>query len=50
MVELEEGPRLLTNLVEVEPDPAALRCEMPVEVVFADITAEVALPRFRPRK
>jgi uncharacterized OB-fold protein len=48
MVELEEGPRLLTNLVDVAADPGALRCEMPVEVVFERLTAEVALPMFRP--
>lgn len=45
-VELEEGPRLLTNLVEV--DPAAIRIGMPVEVVFEDVTAEITLAKFRP--
>lgn len=48
MVELEEGPRMLTNLVEVEPDPAKLRCDMPVEVVFEKQTEEITLPMFRP--
>jgi len=48
MVELEEGPRLLTNLVGVEADPAKLRCDMPVEVVFEKLTDEVSLPMFRP--
>jgi hypothetical protein len=48
IVELDEGPRLMTNLVDVEPDPAALRIGMPVEVVFADISPEITLPRFRP--
>jgi uncharacterized OB-fold protein len=48
MIELDEGPRLLSNLVGVDPDPAKLRCEMPVEVVFEDITEEITLPRFRP--
>jgi hypothetical protein len=50
MVELEEGPRLLTNLVEVEADPAHIRCEMPVEVVYERLTEEVTLPLFRPVK
>ena len=49
IVELEEGPRLMTNLVGVEPDPARLRIGMPVEVVFEDVSAEIALPRFQPR-
>lgn len=48
MVELEEGPRMLTNLVDVEPDPARLRCDMPVEVVFEKQTEEITLPMFRP--
>ncbi len=49
IVELEEGPKMLTHIVDVAPDPAALRCDMPVEVVFEDITAEITLPKFRPR-
>jgi hypothetical protein len=39
---------MYTNLVEVEPDPKNLRCDMPVEVVFEDISEEISLPRFRP--
>ena len=50
IVELEEGPRLMTNLVDVDPDPAKLRCDMPVEVVFHDLTDDITLPRFRPLK
>jgi uncharacterized OB-fold protein len=48
IVELDEGPRLLTNLVGVAPDPRQLRCDMPVEVVFEDLTDEITLPKFRP--
>ncbi len=48
IVELDEGPRMYTNLVDVEPDPNSLRCDMPVEVVFEDISEEISLPRFRP--
>jgi uncharacterized OB-fold protein len=48
IVELDEGPRMMTNLVGIEPDPAKLEIGMPVEVVFEDVSAEVALPRFRP--
>lgn len=50
VVELEEGPRLLTNLVGVEPDPEQLPAGMPLEVVFDDVTAEVTLPKFRPAR
>ena len=48
VVELDEGPRLLTNLVDVEPDPDALVLDTPVEVVFEPV-GEVVLPMFRPR-
>jgi uncharacterized OB-fold protein len=47
LIELEEGPRLLSNLIDVEPDPGALRCGMPVEVVFERLTEDVTLPLFR---
>ena len=45
-VELEEGPRVLTNIVEV--DPADLAIGLPVEVVFHDTGEGNALYRFRP--
>lgn len=48
LVELEEGPRLFTTLVGVEPDPKKVRCDMPVEVVFEDVSEEISLPKFRP--
>lgn len=48
MVDLEEGPRIPTNLVDVEPDPAHIHVGMPVEVAFADLTDEITLPVFRP--
>ena len=48
IVQLEEGPRMLTNLVGIEPDPEQIRCDMPVEVVFEDLTDEISLPMFRP--
>jgi hypothetical protein len=49
MVELEEGPRLMSHIVGVAADPAVLRCDMPLEVVFEDITDEITLPKFQPR-
>jgi uncharacterized OB-fold protein len=48
IVELAEGPRLMTNLVGIEPDAAKIRIGLPVEVVFQDVSAEIALPHFRP--
>lgn len=46
-VELDEGPRLLTNVVDCDPD--AVHIGQPVEVAFADTGEGTALPRFRPR-
>lgn len=48
VVELEEGPRLLTNLVDVEAEPDALPIDLPVEVTFVPV-GEMVLPQFRPR-
>jgi uncharacterized OB-fold protein len=48
IVELAEGPRMMTNLVGVAPDAQGIRIGMAVEVTFADVTPEVTLPHFRP--
>ena len=45
-VELEEGPRLYTNLVDVAN--AAIRVGMPVSVVYDDVTDGITLVKFRP--
>jgi uncharacterized OB-fold protein len=36
------------DLVNIAPDPAKIRCDMPVEVVFEKQTDEVTLPMFQP--
>src|SRR5690242_21497656 len=46
VVELEEGPRVMTNVVGCTPD--AVRIGLPVEAVFEDVTPEVTLLKFRP--
>ncbi len=46
IVELDEGVRMMTNVVGCAPD--AVRVGMPVQVVFEDVTAEITLPKFRP--
>ena len=48
LVALDEGPRLLTNLVDVEPNLGALKCDMPLEVVFERLTDAITIPQFRP--
>ncbi len=45
LVELEEGVRLVSNLVDVTPEDVAIG--MPVEVVFDQVTEEIILPKFR---
>ncbi|HEY8524383.1 MAG TPA: bifunctional MaoC family dehydratase N-terminal/OB-fold nucleic acid binding domain-containing protein [Acidimicrobiales bacterium] len=46
LVELEEGVRLVTNLVGVEP--ADVHIDMPVEVELVPVDDELTLPMFRP--
>ena len=46
MVDLAEGPRMLTTIVEAKPEELSIG--MDVEVVFNDVTDEITLPRFRP--
>ena len=48
LVELEEGPRMMTNIVEVPQTPEALRLDMALEVVFHRLDDEISLPLFRP--
>ena len=46
VVQLEEGPRLVSNVVN---EPAEkLRCDLPVEVVFEDVTEDATLYKFKP--
>lgn len=45
-VELEEGPRLITNIVNC--DPALVRADMPVRIVYSDVTDDVTLVQFEP--
>ncbi len=45
-VELDEGPRLLTNVVGC--DPESVRIGMPVVADFTPPDEDLAVPRFRP--
>jgi hypothetical protein len=45
-VELEEGVRMLTNIVGCPPEH--VRIGMPVQVTFEDVTSEVSIPKFKP--
>lgn len=46
LVELDEGPRLMANVVDCAVDDVVIG--MPVTVVYEDIDSEITLYRFRP--
>lgn len=48
VVELAEGPRLMTNIVGCEQTREALRLDMDLEVVFEECSDEITLALFRP--
>jgi uncharacterized OB-fold protein len=48
VVTLDEGPRMMTNLVNVEPEPEHLPVDLPLEIVYDDVTDEITLPKFQP--
>jgi uncharacterized OB-fold protein len=48
LVRLEEGPTMMSNIVEC--DPESVTTGMPVEVVFETRSEEITLPQFRPRQ
>ena len=48
LVELEEGCRMMSNVVSVEADPAHVKIGMPVEIVYDRVTPGTTLPKFRP--
>ena len=50
VVALEEGPRMMTNIVEVAQTPEALQLDMPLQVVFQRINDDITLPLFRPSR
>ena len=49
VVQLDEGPRMMTNIVGVPPAPENLPIDLPVEVTWEEQDAEITLPLFRPR-
>lgn len=49
VVQLEEGPRMMTTIVGTDPTPDALTLDMALEVAF-ERREEMNLPVFRPAK
>ena len=48
VVELEEGPRLMTNIIDCPQTPEALVLDMPVQVAFQPLDETITLAVFRP--
>lgn len=46
VIELEEGPRMVGNSVDMKPED--LKVGMPMEAVFNDVTDEVTLVNWKP--
>jgi uncharacterized OB-fold protein len=46
LIELEEGPRILTNLRNCSEEEVSVG--MPVRVLFEPLTDEITLPQFEP--
>ena len=44
VVELDEGPRMMTNITGCPQTPEALQLDMPVEVAFEKLDDEITLP------
>lgn len=50
VVELAEGPRMMTNIVDCPQTPEALQLDMALEVTFEKASEEISLPKFKPAK
>jgi uncharacterized OB-fold protein len=48
IVELDEGPRMMSNIVGCPQTPEALVLDMPLMVTFEQVSEEIALPLFKP--
>jgi uncharacterized OB-fold protein len=48
IVQLDEGPRMPTNIVGCAPEDVTV--DMPVTVTFDDVSADWTLPKFEPAK
>jgi uncharacterized OB-fold protein len=48
VVELEEGPRMMSNVVDCEQTPDALVLDMRLVVRFEKVDESITLPLFRP--
>lgn len=47
VVKLEEGPKMMTSIVDDPRDPALLTLDDPVEVTFSPMNDQITLPIFK---
>jgi uncharacterized OB-fold protein len=50
VVKLDEGPTMMTNIIDCPQTPEALQLDMKLEVAFEKMDDEITLPLFRPAK
>ena len=50
VVKLDEGVRMMTNIIDCPQTPEALVLDMPLEVAFVPMDEQITLPFFRPAK
>jgi uncharacterized OB-fold protein len=50
VVQLAEGPRMMSNIIDCPQTPEALQLDMPLEVAFQKLDEQLTLPVFRPAR
>ena len=50
VVELAEGPRMMTNILNCPQTPEALQLDMPLQVLFRKESEDITLPFFEPAR
>lgn len=48
IVQLDEGPHMMTNIVNTAITPENLPAGLPVEAVFDDVDENISIPKFQP--
>lgn len=48
VAKLDEGPKMMCNIVDCEQTPEALVLDMPLEVSFEMVTDDITLAQFKP--
>ena len=48
IVKLDEGPKMMCNILDCEQTPESLLLDMPLEVYFEKVNEEITLPQFKP--